>query len=244
MSAGQRSGEPTCFEIGSECQNELSLNCLSKKLENCSTFLMRSRFLNKIIRRLQTLRGLGEGFTEAGFHQRERFRKDYQVLANVILDQIEFNSVFDVGCANGFLLEGFMAAGKRVGGIELSPDVRFILSPELNLCVEVGDFSGAKGRWDLVTCVEVAEHIPPLRSEDLVDTLCRLATDRILFSAALPGQKGHGHINCRPKSDWLNWFETRGWVLSDIQTKKIQDTSSSVTEATWLVGNIFVLQRT
>jgi hypothetical protein len=204
---------------------------------------MRSRLLNKIIRRWQTLRGQGEGFTEDGFHQRECFRKDYQVLAKVILDQIEFSSVFDVGCANGFLLEGFMAAGKRVGGIELSPDVRFILSPELNLCVEVGDFSGAKGRWDLVTCVEVAEHIPPSRSEDLVETLCRLATDRILFSAALPGQKGHGHINCRPKSDWLNWFEEKGWVPSDSTTKKVRETSSCVTEATWLVENIIVLHR-
>ena len=122
------------------------------------------------------MRGYGEGFSEGGFRERERLRPVYNLIANKIMEGLEFSSVYDIGCANGFLLAEFHRSAKQIGGIELSPDVRLVVSAELNKYIEVGDFSSAKGEWDLVTCIEVAEHIPPGRSELLVETICRLAT--------------------------------------------------------------------
>jgi hypothetical protein len=105
----------------------------------------------------------------------------------------------------------------------------------------VGDFSAARGEWDLVCCVEVAEHIPPERSHDLVATATGLARNWIYFTAALPGQSGRGHVNCRPHEDWLTWFADAGWLQHDILTHRLREELEGLESAPWLRGNSFIL---
>jgi SAM-dependent methyltransferase len=150
--------------------------------------------------------------------------------------------VFDVGCANGFLVDPFLRAGNNVRGIELSPYVRQVLTPELNLRVDVGDFSAAEGVWDLVCCIEVAEHLPPDRSRDLVLKLTKLARKHIFFTAAPPGQSGHGHVNCRPMEDWLAWFKQQGWQANGEKTDAVRACLDDIHVARWLIGNSLVLE--
>ena len=186
---------------------------------------------------------LGNRFTARTFRQREQFRDDYGCLAASLLRRVEFESVLDVGCANGFLLGPFQEAGKRVGGIELSNAVLKVLPPTLVPLVAVGDFALAQGRWDLVCCVEMAEHIQPRRSEELVDTLVRLAIRNIYFTAAEPGQSGRGHVNCRAHGEWLHWFAARGWRLDEERTTGVRTDLAALTKASWLQKNSLVLHR-
>lgn len=51
-----------------------------------------------------------------------------------------------------------------------------------------------KKRFDIVSTLEVAEHLPKERGESFVEDLTRLS-DVILFSAAIPGQGGTNHVN-------------------------------------------------
>ncbi len=181
-------------------------------------------------------------YRERDFRRRERFRDDYLAVA-VLLDRLlDFRSVYDVGCANGFLLEGFLAADKEVAGIEASAAVRGVLPESLVDRVRVGDFAEATGAWDLVCCVEVAEHIPPERSEELVSTLARLATGSIYFTAAPPGQTGRGHINCRPHAEWLGWLADAGWPADEDLTTRLRDGLASLVHTPWLRQNSFVLR--
>ncbi len=175
------------------------------------------------------------------FVDRERYRPDYRALAGELMRAVEFESALDVGCANGFLLSEFLAAGRRVRGIEVSPAVREILPAELADAVQIGDFTAAAGAWDLVCCVEVAEHIPPERSEELVATLVRCARRAIYFTAAPPGQAGHGHINCRNHAEWLAWFEQLGWVEDPVRTARLKSVLSGLESAPWLAANSFLL---
>ncbi|MGB3563274.1 MAG: hypothetical protein WBC09_09490, partial [Thermoanaerobaculia bacterium] len=71
------------------------------------------------------------------FLLREKFRSDYGVIGQFLVRNLSFDSVYDIGCANGFLLGEFLAADKRCGGIELAPTVRDVLPPELQPLVEV-----------------------------------------------------------------------------------------------------------
>jgi hypothetical protein len=48
-------------------------------------------------------------------------------------------------------------------------------------------------RFDLLQCLEVAEHLPEMHSDTLIDNLCRHG-DLIMFSAAIPGQGGDFHV--------------------------------------------------
>lgn len=175
------------------------------------------------------------------FRRREEMRADYQTVARSLLDHLDFDSVADVGCANGFLLEEFLAAGKPIAGIELSPAVVEVLADSIKPYVRIGDFSELDGAYELVCCVEVAEHIPPDRSEDLVAALTSRAQKWIYFTAAPPGQSGRGHINCRPHAEWLELFEARGWVRDDERTDELRNDLGTLQRANWLRGNSFVL---
>ena len=72
-----------------------------------------------------------------------------------------------------------------------------------------------KERFDLAACLEVAEHIRKEHAQSLVDLLVS-ASDVILFSAAIPGQGGNGHVNEQYPSYWSSRFATRGYVPIDI----------------------------
>ncbi len=177
------------------------------------------------------------------FRRRQRFRDDYLKLAGYLLELLDFDTVYDVGCANGFLLEGFDAAGKEIAGIEASAAVRAVLPERLAERVEIGDFSAARGSWDLVCCVEVAEHIEPDRSRDLVATLAGLATRWIYFTAAPPGQTGRGHINCRPHDEWLGWLEEAGWRHDGERTGELRGRMAGLEHTPWLRNNSYLLAR-
>ena len=84
--------------------------------------------------------------------------------------------------------------------------------------------------------------IPPGRSLDLVETLTRLARRWIYFTAAPPGQRGRGHINCRPHAEWLGWFAEHGWEIDTERTTRLREDLGSAPKAKWLQGNSVILR--
>ncbi len=176
------------------------------------------------------------------FRARERFRPDYDHVAGFLLDRLEFESVIDVGCGNGFLLEAFAGAGKRVKGVDCSPDVLRVVPSHLRAHVVIEDFAATNSHWDLACCVEMAEHLEPERSQELVSALVRLARRWIYFSAAPPGQVGRGHINCRPLDHWLDWFGERDWRLDPTATAEMREALGRLSDAVWLQHNSIVLR--
>lgn len=194
-------------------------------------------------RRILDWLGIPSPFGAAEFRARERFRRDYVRLADALDEHVDFSTVLDVGCANGFLLEELRLRGHQVAGIEISPEVHEVLPAELTPLVEVGDFTAARGEWDLVVSIEVAEHIAPERSVELVETLAARARRAIFFTAAPPGQRGRGHINCRPHEEWLSWFGERGWTIDQNTTGALRRDLEKLEEAGWLRRNSFLLRR-
>ena len=73
---------------------------------------------------------------------------------------------------------------------------------------------------DLAVCLEFAEHMPNNKAHDIVDFLARSA-NVVLFSAAIPGQMGSGHINCKPPRYWKGLFSERGYTQFDTVRPKI-----------------------
>jgi hypothetical protein len=138
------------------------------------------------------------------------------------------------------LIHPLYNAGFTVRGIEQSKAIAEFLPSELAPHVKIGDFHEAEERCDLVTCIEVAEHIEPARSKELVNKLCDLAAHYIYFTAAQPGQPGHGHINCRPHHHWIGWFKRREWHVDATRTRKLRLDLQTVEHTDWLSENSFV----
>lgn len=68
-------------------------------------------------------------------------------------------------------------------------------------------------RWDLALCLEVAEHLPDDRAHSFATALRALAPV-VVFSAAIPGQGGIGHVNEQWPDYWAAMFRKAGWCTS------------------------------
>jgi hypothetical protein len=69
-------------------------------------------------------------------------------------------------------------------------------------------------RFDLAMSLEVAEHLPEASADHFVSQLVAHAPV-VLFSAAIPGQGGTGHINEQWPSYWIKKFRNHGYRAFD-----------------------------
>lgn len=126
-------------------------------------------------------------------------------------------SLADIGCGTGTWLATALELGSsRAFGIEgdwvtpaMLDDSRVAFAPQ---DLEQR-FSGP--RTDLALSLEVAEHLSPARAASFVADLTALAP-AVLFSAAIPGQGGVGHLNEQWQSWWAAQFATHGYAAHDV----------------------------
>ena len=98
------------------------------------------------------------------------------------------------------------------------------------------------GPFDLAYCFEVAEHVPEPMGRDLVKFIASLAP-LVVFTAAPPGQKGHGHINLQPKEYWIGQFASHGFAHRSDLSKRVSDSFAREDVISWLVENVMVFER-
>jgi hypothetical protein len=97
------------------------------------------------------------------------------------------------------------------------------------------------GRYELVICTEVAEHLEEEFAEIVVDNICENAKRYIFFTAARPGQGGHYHVNEQPHSYWMEKFSRRGVELDqDLTTQCRSQLSQAINSVRWFVDNAMI----
>jgi hypothetical protein len=90
-------------------------------------------------------------------------------------------------------------------------------------------------RFDLAISLEFAEHLPESKADWIVDFLTQ-ASDRVVFSAAIPGQPGRQHINLQWPDYWSSKFAKREFEQLDIIRPLI---ATDVTIPYWYRQNMF-----
>ena len=138
-------------------------------------------------------------------------------------------SVLDLGCGQGEWLEVFDLP--CMVGVDIAASDEFFqrdLAEPLDLGVT----------FDVVLCLEVGEHLPQEAADVLVSS-CARHSDDVVFSAAVPGQEGKGHVNCQPHSYWAEKFEAQGYECQDVIRPLIQSRQVSP----WYRENIFLFRR-
>ena len=94
------------------------------------------------------------------------------------------SSVLDAGCAMGFLVEALRKRGVDAKGIDVSEYAISKVHESVAEHCSVGSLSEPLGgRYDLVTCIEVLEHIPAEQADAAIANLCA-ASDRLLISTS------------------------------------------------------------
>lgn len=157
---------------------------------------------------------------------RESSRRSAEAVIDVVEPVLAPQSVLDIGCGEGVWLSVWKARGvSRVLGLDGAA------SAVESLCIDSTEFVlhdlaqpfELGQRFDLVQCLELAEHLPETAAEGLVESLCAHAP-AVLFSAAVPGQGGEGHVNERPYEYWRRLFAKRGFVPIDLVRPAIAGT--------------------
>lgn len=145
--------------------------------------------------------------------------------ARIFIDTFEVSGLVDFGCGGAFFVTEAHRKGLPTQGYELNLEaVRHHIDPEVCELIEAEDVTQplAPGTFDCSMSMEVAEHIPPEGSGELVNNLALSADRLILFTAAPPGQGGTGHINLQPQEFWLDLFKAAGWELDTKAVDKLR----------------------
>jgi SAM-dependent methyltransferase len=166
--------------------------------------------------------------------------------ARAVLDAIfrdgRPQSLLDVGCGTGTWLKAAEDLGVTdlmgLDGIELPP-------AQLHVATEIVHRHDLTLPWslgrqfELVLCLEVAEHLDSSSAETLIDSLVSHGK-QIYFSAACPGQIGQHHVNCQWPSYWQRLFNDRSYVCDDTLRWQIWDDDRI---EPWYRQNIFLARR-
>lgn len=122
----------------------------------------------------------------------------------------------DAGCALGIFVEELRSLGVDAWGVDVSEYAIGAVSEQVRPYCRVGSLAeelpaGMPDRYDLVSCIEVLEHMDRAEGDRAVGRLCAL-TDRVLFSSTPDGYREPTHFTCRAPEEWSAVFARHGFV--------------------------------
>jgi SAM-dependent methyltransferase len=174
-------------------------------------------------------------------------RRNAPKMADAVLEEFpELKRLADVGCGGGIFAAEFQTRGVNVVGCEYSATSRK-LAEKRGVKTYPFDLSKSQsplpGRpYQAVITLEVGEHIPELLADSFASYLAATG-DLIIFTAAQPGQGGHGHINEQPKSYWIEKFVRIGFCVDESATGRVGDRLRSLLAFSYLYNNLLILRK-
>ena len=148
---------------------------------------------------------------EIPYERNQHWLEFFGGIADNLIRSLRPRSVFDAGCAWGFLVESLRDRGVEAWGRDISGFAIDSVRPDMrDYCAEGSITAAIFGRYDLATCIEVVEHMPADEADRAIGNLCAVA-DVILFSSSPSDFEEESHINVHPPLYWLRLFQQRGF---------------------------------
>ncbi len=144
-------------------------------------------------------------------------------------------SMIDVGCGPPGMVYYALSRGMRAVGVDGDP----LIARDSPVVIE-HDYARKPlyvGEFDLGWSVEFVEHVEERHIPNFMATFrgCRY----IFLTAAVPGQPGHRHVNCRPNAYWIEQFQHEGFVLDAEATNGVRRHSTMESRFTQNAGLVF-----
>jgi hypothetical protein len=136
------------------------------------------------------------------YERNEHWLSFFGEIADRLVRDLHPSSHLDAGCAMGFLVEAMHKRGVDAWGVDISEyAISQVDDSVADRCRVASLAEPLDRRYDLITCIEVVEHIPPEEADEVIANLCA-STDRLLLSTT-PSDYGEAtHLNVQPPEAW------------------------------------------
>lgn len=133
-------------------------------------------------------------------------------IADELIRTFRMRRVFDAGCAKGFLVEALWDRGVLAFGRDVSRYAISEVRADVRQFCSVGSLTEAiQDSYDLITCIEVLEHMP---EEEALIAIANMtaAADIVVFSSSPSDFTEPTHVNVRPPIYWMRAFAKHSFV--------------------------------
>jgi SAM-dependent methyltransferase len=171
---------------------------------------------------------------------------DYKILSEWINKNINGNSVGDIGCGNGYIIDFLSKKGKAVWGVDGSKECINYLPKDLKAKVKILDLTQNHKlpKCDISICLEVAEHIESNFSNIFIKNIISTKADTIIFTAGPTGQPGINHINCQEKEYWISKFIDYDYSYDFCKSNEFSIyLENNIKNITWFAPNIMIFRK-
>jgi len=146
------------------------------------------------------------------YERSDHWLEFFENIAQRILAELRPASVLDAGCALGMLVESLRKLGVEAYGMDVSEfAIENVDGSVRDYCWVASLTEHLPRRYDLITCIEVIEHLPPADGELAIENICA-AADRVLLSSSPFDYSEPTHVNVRPPEEWSAASAKHGFV--------------------------------
>ena len=187
---------------------------------------------------------LDDIYSKDFYVERYPWQDDAKLFVSVLINELRPADVIDFGCGNGLHINEFLENHIEAFGVDGSKNAKLcaVCPPERIKIWDLRFPFVPRKKYDLALCIETAEHISEQYAHVLVKTLTT-ASDRLIFSAAAPGESGRLHVNLKPQRHWIRLIEDHGLRYEPEKTKKIRQRLRELKHMWWIKRDLMYFQR-
>ena len=149
--------------------------------------------------------------SERPYERSDHWMRFFGSVADHIVSDIDPQTVFDAGCAMGFLVEALRDRGVDASGIDISEYAISQVRPDIKPYCRQGSVTDPlSSRYDLIVSIEVLEHLATEDAIRAVNNLCSATTD-FIFSSTPQDYREITHVNVQPPEWWGEVFAKQGF---------------------------------
>ena len=132
-------------------------------------------------------------------------------IADHIVRELRPAAVLDVGCAMGYLVEALRDRGIEAEGIDISEYALSCVREDIKpFCHELSATVPIERKYDLITCIEVLEHLESKDVFDAIENMCQ-AADMVIFSSTPFDYTEYSHVSVHTPDYWAEQFAYHGF---------------------------------
>ncbi len=140
----------------------------------------------------------------------------FENVAKTIVETFQPKTVLDAGCALGFLVKALRDLGVEAYGIDISEyaiaHTDESIRPFCRVCSLTDPLpSDFPAQFDLITCIEVMEHLPEADGKVAIKNLCQHTNTLLFSSTASNDDNDPTHLNVRQSDFWAGAFAEAGF---------------------------------